>query len=166
MYAIEGLGVFFLAACTQLGLSFWGLVDPPPDRGLQTGGFYKITRHPLYWSVFCLLFGHMLVFGSTLAVLYFVLMELYNVAGVIAFENRSLARRYGKAFAEFHAHTSTVPFKSLLQGKVRLLPGELPRGTVVASIAFTLIVAWLHAPLLVRVMYALPTLGDLRGALP
>ncbi|MFI5307924.1 MAG: NnrU family protein [Polyangiales bacterium] len=166
MYAIEGLGVFFLTACTQLGLSFWGLVDPPPDRGLQTGGFYKITRHPLYWSVFCLLFGHMLVFGSTLAVLYFVLMELYNVAGVIAFENRSLAMRYGKAFKEFHARTSTVPFKSLLQGKVRLQPGELPRGTIIASIAFTLVVAWLHGPLIVRVMYALPTLGDLRGALP
>src|SRR5438093_1454955 len=73
VYAIETLGVFFLSACSQLGLSFWGLANPPPDRGLQTTGFYKITRHPLYWSVFCLLFGHMLVLGSALAVLYFVL---------------------------------------------------------------------------------------------
>jgi len=166
IYVIEGFGVFFLAACSQLGLSFWGLVDPPPDRGLQTGGYYKITRHPLYWSVFCLLFGHMLVFGSALAVLYFALMEAYNVAGVIAFENRALARRYGEAFAAFHARSSTVPFKSLLQGKLRLDPGELPRGAIAGSVAFTALVAWLHAPVLVPLMNALPTLADLRGAAP
>lgn len=158
IYTIEGFGVFFLSACIQLGLSFWGLIDPAPDRGLQTNGFYKITRHPLYWSVFCLLFGHMLVFGSALGVLYFALMELYNVVGVIAFENRALARHYGAAFTAFHARTSTLPFKSLLQGKVALEPGELPRGAIVGSIVVTVLVAWLHDPVLVRLMYALPTL--------
>ncbi|HEX7668850.1 MAG TPA: NnrU family protein [Polyangiaceae bacterium] len=166
VYAIEGLGVFFLSATAQLGLSFWGLVKPPPDGGLQTNGFYKITRHPLYWSVFCLLFGHMLVFGSALAVLYFVLLELYNVAGVIAFENRGLAERYGEAFVTFHSRTSTLPFKSLLLGKVTLEPGELPAGAFVGSIFFTVLVAWLHGPVLVRLMYALPTLATLRGAGP
>jgi uncharacterized membrane protein len=166
MYAIEGLGVFFLSACLQLGFSFWGLVNPAPDRGLQTNGFYKITRHPLYWSVFCLLFGHMLMFGSALGVLYFVLMELYNVVGVIAFENRGLARHYGEAFAAFHAQTSTLPFKSLLQGKVKLEPGELPKGALVGSVFFTVLVAWLHNPVLTRLMYALPTFADLRRAGP
>ncbi len=166
MYAIEGLGVFFLSACMQLGWSFWGLIEPAPDRGLQTNGFYKITRHPLYWSVFCLLFGHMLVFGSALGVLYFVLMELYNVVGVIAFENRALARHYGAAFAAFHARTSTLPFKSLLQGKVALEPGELPKGAIVGSIVFTTLIAWLHDPVLVRLMHELPTLATLRGASP
>jgi uncharacterized membrane protein len=166
IYVIEGLGVFFLSACVQLGPSFWGLVNPPPDTGLQTNGFYKITRHPLYWSVFCLFFGHMLVFGSALSVLYFALMELYNVAGVIAFENRGLSERYGAAFASFHARTSTLPFKSLLAGTVRLEPGELPKGAIVGSIFFTLVVAWLHDPLLARFMYALPTIATLHGARP
>jgi uncharacterized membrane protein len=164
IYAIEGVGVFFLSASTQLGLSFWGLVEPPPDRGLQTRGFYKITRHPLYWSVFCLLFGHMLVFGSVLGVLYFALMELYNVVGVIVFENRGLAAHYGKAFEDFHARTSTIPGLALLQGKLRLEPGELPRGAIIGSIVFTALVAWLHAPVLTRLMYSLPTLADLRAA--
>ncbi|HEX7477426.1 MAG TPA: NnrU family protein [Polyangiales bacterium] len=166
IYTIEGLGVFFLSASVQFGLSFWGLVNPPPGGGLQTNGFYKITRHPLYWSVFCLLFGHMLVFGSALGVLYFALMELYNVFGVIVFENRRLAKRYGEAFATFHARTSTLPFKSLLQGKVKLAPGELPKAAIVGSILFTVVVAWLHEPVLTRLMYALPTLASLRGASP
>lgn len=166
IYAIEGLGVFFLSACLQLGSSFWGLTNPPEDRGLETGGFYKITRHPLYWSVFCLLFGHMLVFGTALGILYLVLMELYNVAGVIAFENRGLAARYGEAFTSFHARTSTIPFKSLLQGKAPLEAGKLPRGALVGSVIFTLTVAWLHAPVLARLMYSLPTIAALRGADP
>ena len=163
VYTIEGLGVFFLSASLQLGLSFWGLVNPPPDRGLQTNGFYKITRHPLYWSVFCLLFGHMLVFGSALGVLYFGSMELYNVLGVIAFENPALAARYRGAFATFHSQTSTVPFKALLQGKVRLERGELPTGALVGSVVFTVLVASMHAPVLTRLMYSLPTIADFRG---
>ncbi|MET0390427.1 MAG: NnrU family protein, partial [Polyangiales bacterium] len=146
----------------HLGLSFWGLTNPPPDKGLQTRGFYKITRHPLYWSVFCLLFAHMLVFGSTLAVLYFVLMETYNVVGVIVFENRGLAKHYGAALTEFHKQTSTLPFKALVQGRVKLDPGELPRGAIVWAIAFTIVIAAVHEPLLARVMYTVPTLASLR----
>jgi uncharacterized membrane protein len=157
IYLTQGLGVFFLSASTQLGLSFWGLTNPPPDSGLQTNGFYKITRHPLYWSVFFLLFGHLLVFGSGLAVLYFVLMELYNVAGVIVFENRALAKNYGAAFTAFHARTSTLPFKSLLLGKVRWEPGELPKAALLSSIVLTLVLALLHDPLLASLMHALPT---------
>jgi uncharacterized membrane protein len=164
IYLINGLGVFFLSAAAHLGLSFWGLVKPPPDRGLQTTGFYKITRHPLYWSVFCLLFAHTLVFGSVLAVLYFVLMETYNVIGVIMFENRGLARHYGDALTAFHARTSTLPFKAILLGRVKLGRGELPRFAVAGSIAFTILVGWLHEPLLERLMYALPTFASLPTA--
>jgi uncharacterized membrane protein len=162
IYTINGLGVFFLTAAGHLGLSFWGFRNPPPDRGLQTKGFYKITRHPLYWSVFCLLFAHTLVFGTTLALLYFFYMELYNVAGVIVFENRGLARHYGTALTEFHARTSTMPFKAILQGRVKLEQRELPRGALVGTLVFTVLVALLHEPLLERLMYAVPTLAALR----
>jgi protein-S-isoprenylcysteine O-methyltransferase Ste14 len=166
IYGIEGLGVFFLSACTQLGLSFWGLRNPPVGGKLQTGGFYKITRHPLYWSVFFFLFGHMLVLGSSLAVLYFVLMELYNIAGVIAFENRSLAKQYGASFAAFHERVSTLPFLSLLRGKVTLSRGELPIGFVLGSVAFTAAVIMVHDPVIVRIIDALPSLASLPRAGP
>jgi uncharacterized membrane protein len=162
IYAINCLGVFFLAATRHLGLSFWGLKNPPPDGGLQTTGFYKITRHPLYWSVFCLLFAHMLVFGSGLAVLYFFWMELYNVVGVIVFENRGLARHYGPALTEFHARTSTLPFLAIVQGRVKLKPGELPRSVWLGALLFTVVVGVLHAPILERLMYTIPTLAFLR----
>ena len=161
IYAINGLGVFFLTAAVHLGPSFWGFKNPPADRGLQTTGFYKITRHPLYWSVFCLLFAHTLVFGSALAALYFFCMELYNVAGVIVFENRALARHYGPAVAEFHARTSTLPFKAIWQGRVKLERRELPRGALVGTLLFTVLVGLLHEPILERLMYAVPTLAAL-----
>lgn len=161
IYLINGVGVFFLAAVGHLGLSFWGLKNPPPDHGLQTTGFYKITRHPLYWSVFCLLFAHTLVFGSALAVLYFFSMELYNVLGVIFLENRGLAQHYGPQLTEFHARTSTLPFKAILQGRVALERGELKRRTFVSALLFTVLVGVLHAPLLERLVYAVPTLASL-----
>lgn len=150
IYLIEGLGVFFLTAVVQFGLSFWGLKNEPKTNGLHTGGFYKITRHPLYWSVFCLFFGHMLVMGTALSVLFFVLMELYNVVGVIALENRALARRFGQGFVEFRARTSTVPFASLLAGRVKLVRGELPLRWIIGAVLFTCVVATLHDSWIVR----------------
>jgi uncharacterized membrane protein len=87
-------------------------------------------------------------------------MELYNVAGVIVFENRALARSYGDAFIAFHARTSTLPFKSLLQGTVRWEPGELPRAALMSAFVFTLVLALLHDPLLASLMHALPTFAS------
>ena len=149
IYLIEGTGVFFLSACTQLGLSFWGLKNPTSDSSLQKGGFYKITRHPLYWSVFCFLFGHMLALGSGLAVLYFVLLELYNLLGVVIFENRALSRHFGQEFTNFHAQTSALPFKAMVQGKARLKRSEISLRLLLGAAAFTLLVALLHDRVLV-----------------
>jgi uncharacterized membrane protein len=164
IYFIEGMGVFFLTALLQFGLSFWGLKEAPAAPALHTGGFYKITRHPLYWSVFCLFFGHMLVMGTTLSVLFFCGMELYNVVGVIALENRALARQFGGAFADFRVHTSSIPFASLLSGRVKLLPGELPLRWMLGSCMFTLVVAMLHDAWLVRPIILLrPILDVSRG---
>lgn len=165
IYLIEGMGVFFLTALLQFGLSFWGLKDAPAVPELHTVGFYKITRHPLYWSVFCLFFGHMLVMGTTLSVLFFCMMELYNVVGVIALENRALARQFGHAFADFREQSSSIPFASLLTGRVKLLPGELPLRWVFGSCVFTLIVAMLHDAWLVRPITLLrPILDATRGS--
>jgi uncharacterized membrane protein len=144
IYLIEGAGVFFLAACTQLGLSFWGLRVPSSDGTLQRGGFYKITRHPLYWSVFCFLFGHLLALGSGLAVLYFVLLEVYNLVGVVVFENRALSKHFGREFTSFHAQTSALPFKAIVQGKARLRKSEIPVQLLLGAAAFTVLVALLH----------------------
>jgi uncharacterized membrane protein len=148
VYAIEALGIFFLTSLVQFGLPFWGLRLPPASTGLHTSGFYKITRHPLYWSVFCLFFGHTLIMGTVLAVEFFVLIELYNVVGVIALENRALARQFGPAFDDFHARTSTVPFLSILDGRSRLTRDELPLRWIVGALAFTVAAAFLHDPII------------------
>jgi uncharacterized membrane protein len=144
IYALGALCIFFLTSLVQFGLSFWGIKKPPTDVKLYTNGFYKITRHPLYWAVFCLFLSHTLSMGTTLAVLYFVLIELYNVVAVIALENRGLARDFGPALKEFHARTSTLPFKSLIDGRSRLGADELPVRWLVGAAALTLLVASLH----------------------
>lgn len=144
IYLISGLCIFFLTSLVQFGLPFWGLKKPPRNMQLHTSGFYKITRHPLYWAVFCLFFGHTLIMGTSLAVLYFALMELYNVVGVIALENRALERDFGPAFHDFHARTSTLPFKSLIDGRSRLTRAELPLRWLAGAAAVTLVVALLH----------------------
>lgn len=160
VYLIEGTGVFFLAACTQLGLHFWGFTKPPERYTLQTGGLYKVTRHPLYWSVFCFLFGHVLALGSGLALLYFVLLEAYNVLGVVFLENRALAKQLGEEFAEFHRRTSAVPFRALVQRKVRVERLSHPLRLVLAAIIFTAAVGLVHDTLLVAPLHWLSPVLD------
>ncbi len=159
MYTIESVGIFFMWGTAQLGISFWGFKNPPPDGNLQVRGYYKITRHPLYWSVFCLLFGHTLVLGSGLAVLYFLTMELYNVLGVILFENPSLSRQYGAAFDDYKRTVSTIPFLSILRGKVKLTKEDFPPKIFVGAGLFITFIILIHRPVIVFLVYTLPPLG-------
>lgn len=156
---IGTIGIFFFFGTFSLGLSFWGLKNPPTEGGLQTGGYYKITRHPLYWSVFCLLLGHTLRLGSALAVLWFVLLETYNVFGVVVFENPGLKRQYGEEWVAFKNRVSTIPFLSLLRGDVKFEPGEFPTRRFVGAGVFAAIVIFFLHDVLIWLCYYLPPLG-------
>lgn len=159
LYAIGTVGIFFFFGTFSLGASFWGLKNPPEEGGLKTGGYYKITRHPLYWSVFCLLFGHTLRLGTGLAVLWFVMLETYNVLGVLIFENPNLKRQYGTEWVAFRDRISTIPFLSLIRGKVKIEPGEFPWHLVAGAAIFAPIVIFFLHEWIVWLVYYLPPLG-------
>ncbi len=159
LYVIGTIGIFFMWGTSQLGASFWGFSNPPAVSDAQVRGYYKITRHPLYVAVFCLLLGHTLVLGSGLAVFYFFAMELYNVLGVIFLEDPNLIRQYGESYRHYQKTISVIPFLSVLQGKIKLTRDDLPPKTFAAVALFAAFVVLIHRPVLVFLVYYLPPLG-------
>ncbi len=159
LYSIGTAGIFFLYGVSQLGASFWGFKKPPAASDAQVRGYYKITRHPLYVSVFCFLLGHTLVLGSGLAVFYFFAMELYNVLGVIFLEDPNLIRRYGESYRDYQKTVSVIPFLSILQGKIKLTRSDLPPRVFVGVALCTAFVILIHRPVIVFLVYYLPPLG-------
>ncbi len=68
---------------------------------LVTGGFYRITRNPMYMGMFLMLFGVAFLLGSLSALLplvFFVLIIRYNF---VLGEERFLEAAFGQSYLEY-----------------------------------------------------------------
>lgn len=84
--------------------------DPP--RKLVVDGPYRYTRNPMISAVILVLFGEMLILGSTAILLWFVYFALINVLYIKFREEHGLERTFGEDYLEYKQR---VP---------RLLPGK------------------------------------------
>jgi protein-S-isoprenylcysteine O-methyltransferase Ste14 len=90
-------GVFDLLGISQMRA--WAFDKPIPALRLKTGFLYRTMRHPMYvgvllalWSTPRMTVGHLLLaYGMTLYVLI-----------AMRYEERDLARRFGRAYQQWH----------------------------------------------------------------
>ncbi|MBS2028484.1 MAG: isoprenylcysteine carboxylmethyltransferase family protein [Deltaproteobacteria bacterium] len=154
-----GLCVFFLYAAVPMGPSFFGLAKPPPKFFVLQSGIYRITRHPLYVAVFLMLVAKLLVFGTTVALIWSAGLFAYNVLGAMFLETPSARKHFGPEFDEYRARVHWFPFLSILRGKEKLVPSEFS-GRGLAVLAGMYLALLVGHPLLVRLTYGLPRLGN------
>jgi protein-S-isoprenylcysteine O-methyltransferase Ste14 len=76
--------------------------DPP--RALVTSGLYQLSRNPMYVGVVSMILGQALWFGSSGALLYGVLAALAFHIRVVMFEEPTLTRLFGAAYADYCAY--------------------------------------------------------------
>ncbi|NNF54956.1 MAG: isoprenylcysteine carboxyl methyltransferase [Acidimicrobiales bacterium] len=88
-----------LGASLSLGRSF-GLV--PANRGIKTGGLYRIVRHPFYFSYVIAQIGYLINNPSTMNVVVFAIGTGFQVVR-INYEERLLSNN-----AEYSAYLKTV----------------------------------------------------------
>ena len=93
-----------------LGFRFSGLVAIQPGHTLETGGPYRVIRHPSYLGLIVMTLGWGLAFRSVLGVALAVL-TVPPLLARIASEERLLAATFGEEYAAWRARTA------------RLLPG-------------------------------------------
>jgi uncharacterized membrane protein len=122
--------VLVLVAFLLIGV---GLTTPSPtvvggesalDADEPARGILRITRHPFLCGVALWAAVHLLVNGDLAGTVLFggiLILALIGPASI----DRKRERRLGARWARFAAHTSSVPFAAILQGRNELHIGEL-----------------------------------------
>lgn len=132
-----------------LNLMLLGFTSPNPvstltgpasgSPGSGAVGALRITRHPAFMGVALAGFAHLLVNSAAIDRVFFGGMALYSVLGC-AHQDWRRKRSGGPELARFYAETSFFPFVAILQGRNRLVLGELrPIVLAGAAIAFLLL---------------------------
>jgi len=109
-------GMRFLGI-SQLRAYLNGGTLPLPDEPLQTGGVYKLVRHPLYLFSLLILWPVTVMRGAYFGfcigtTLYFIIGSLY--------EERRLVEGFGEAYLEYRKRVAwLVPFVRLPRGAAR-----------------------------------------------
>jgi protein-S-isoprenylcysteine O-methyltransferase Ste14 len=93
-----------------LGRRFSGLVAIQEGHQLETGGFYRVIRHPSYLGLLLLLIGWALVFRSAIGVVVSLLLIPPLVARMNS-EEALLESEFGEQYAEYRRRTwRLLPF--------------------------------------------------------
>jgi protein-S-isoprenylcysteine O-methyltransferase Ste14 len=103
-------GVLRLAPVFVLGRRFSGLVAIQEGHELETGGLYRVIRHPSYLGLLLGLFGWALVFRSLIGVLVSLLLIPPLVARMNS-EEALLASEFGERYSDYRRRTwRLLPF--------------------------------------------------------
>ena len=87
-------------------------------------GMMRITRHPFQWGVVLWAIAHLAANGDRVSVLFFATFLILSGLGTFLID-RKKAARLGEDWSAYAAVTSNVPFAAIIQGRNRLVVGEL-----------------------------------------
>ena len=96
--------VLRVGAVFVLGRRFSGLVAIQEGHELETGGLYRVIRHPSYLGLLLGLFGWALVFRSAIGVLVSLLLFPSLVARMNS-EEALLESEFGERYSEYRRRT-------------------------------------------------------------
>ena len=113
--------VMFGASVTAQNPTTLGRV--PPDQ-VQARGMVRITRHAGLFGLGLWGFAHFIVNGDWASHLLFGSFAFQGLVAPLNLD-RKYRLRYGAAWDVFARQTSYVPFAAILQGRNRLVPGEI-----------------------------------------
>jgi len=126
------LGGFLVPNPTQVG------GERILDKGADTRGLLRITRHPFLWSVILWSISHIVVNGDYVSVYFFGTFLLLGGIGTVLLD-RKKAQSLGDKWPPFAAVTSNVPFAAILSGRNRFVPSELWLPTLIGIAGYALV---------------------------
>lgn len=109
-----------------------GITTPSPTsmgqesllEGDAAKGMLRISRHPFLWGVALWALTHLVANGDAASVVFFSGMLVLSLSGPLAIDGKR-ARKLGDKWESFAAVTSNVPFLAIVQGRNRLVLGEI-----------------------------------------
>ena len=146
---VAASGVMLLASILLVGAFVRNPAFPHPGPAKRAPrpatGVFAITRHPMNWAVILWALIHLSLWWSPRNIIVALGMLVLAVAGSIG-QDRKKRSVVGRAWQDWEARTSFVPFGALLTGRVpwrNAAPGWIAFG---GGTALWLAVTWLHQP--------------------
>jgi uncharacterized membrane protein len=129
------VGGFMVKNPTNVGAE--GLLrDAAPDAQLAAG-VTRITRHPFQWGVVLWAGSHLVANGDTISIVFFTTFGLLSGIGTVLLDAKK-ARVLGPDWEPYRQQTSNLPFLAIVQGRNRLVVGELWLPVVVGLLVYGL----------------------------
>jgi uncharacterized membrane protein len=141
--------LMLLASILLVGAFVRNPAFPHPGAAKQAvrpaTGVFAVTRHPMNWSIALWAFVHLSLWWSPRNLIVATGMLILAIAGSIG-QDRKKRGVIGRAWRDWEARTSFVPFAALLAGRAKwraALPGRV---ALLGGLALWLAVTWFHVP--------------------
>ena len=106
-------------------------------------GIERITRHPFFAGLALFALAHALIAPHLIGTVGFAGLALVPIIGA-RHQDAKLLARGGKAYADYLAATSAVPFAAILSGRQRLVWSELPLGAFAIGLVVAAVLRTVH----------------------
>lgn len=135
--------IAILAIVFGLVLAIVGVLTPNPttvgadalfDRPDVASGVVRITRNPFLWGAGLWAFAHLAVGGDAASLLLFASVGSLGWIGAPLLDAKK-ARQHPDRWRAFAAATSSVPFLAIVQGRQRLVLGEIGLWRIAVAVA-------------------------------
>jgi uncharacterized membrane protein len=113
------------------------------DRPDPTRGIFRVTRHPILWSIALWAMVHVAATGDTASLIFFGGLVILALAGMAHIDARKRATD-PERFRLLAAATSVVPFRAIVEGRARFSLSEIGWGRIVGGLALYLILLYGH----------------------
>jgi uncharacterized membrane protein len=87
-------------------------------------GILRITRNPFLWGTALWALAHIAVSGELASLLFFGSIGALGVIGAFLLDAKK-ARQHAQRWQRFAAETSNLPFQAIIEGRQRLVLGEI-----------------------------------------
>ncbi len=152
-FAPEWLRWLLVLAMLPAFMLFVGaLTTPNPtmiggERGAARGvaGVQRITRHPMLWSFAIWAAVHVIGNGDTAAIEFFGAFLVTALAGMPSIDAK-LRRRDPARWEAIARESSILPFAAIIEGRNKLVPGEIGWPVWAGGTAAWLVLLALHQP--------------------
>lgn len=101
-------------------------------------GIFRITRHPLMWSITLWSVVHIIAAGDVASVIFFLFMAFLGGFGTVLID-RKKALNAGQHWQDFASQTSNLPFAAIIAGRQQLVWAEIGWLPVIIGLVLTVI---------------------------
>jgi uncharacterized membrane protein len=116
--------------------------DAQVDKPSAATGMTRITRHPFLWGAAIWAVAHLIANGRLADLILFGGILVTALLGPLSIDAKR-RRALGDGYHAFEAHTSNIPFAAIVQGRQKLVLGEIWWRLLVAIVIWAALL-WAH----------------------